>query len=169
MISITFQLLKKHYTSLIEFYSLVLNWNRRQISVKNEEKRLKEEEKAREEEEKQRKAALVKNKFAQFFTKVDVPKSETDVSIWRKQSIILNVMYQAKRCPNWISYLKENQKMYRFMSFQVKANMSQAPINRRPDINDFEEFKQKMDEALRKCRSVIPRLTLLTYFHKILK
>lgn len=41
---------------------------------------MKEEEKAKEEEEKRRKADLVKNKFAQFFVKVDVPKSaETDV------------------------------------------------------------------------------------------
>lgn len=93
--------------------------------LKNEEKRLKEEEKAKEEEEKRRKADLVKNKFAQFFVKVDVPKSaETD---------------------------KENQKMGRFMSFQLKANMTQAPIVRRSDIQDFDEFRQKMDEILKKC------------------
>lgn len=51
---------------------------------------------------------------------------------------------------------KENQKMGRFMSFQLKVNMTQAPINRRTDIQDFEEFKRKMDDTLTKCIEVTP-------------
>lgn len=50
---------------------------------------------------------------------------------------------------------KENQKMGRFMSFQLKVNMTQAPIIRRTDIKDVEEFKKKMDETLNKCSEVI--------------
>lgn len=44
--------------------------------------------------------------------------------------------------------------MGRFMSFQLKVNMTQAPITRRADIEDVEEFKKKMDEILSKCSEV---------------
>lgn len=96
--------------------------------LKKEEKRLKEEEKAKEEEEMRRKADLIKNKFSNFFNKIEKPKTIEN---------------------------KEDQKMFRFMSFQLKEHMTQAPKTRREDIlENKEKFIDNLDEILQNSKEL---------------
>jgi len=101
------------------------------LNAKNEEKRKRDEEKLKEEEEKRRKADLAKNQFAKFFIKIDTPKTNENA----------------------------DQKMYRFMSFQLKENMSLAPVTRREDIMnmlDRSEFIHNLDKILTESNQETP-------------
>jgi len=50
--------------------------------------------------------------------------------------------------------LKEEQKNQRFMSFQLKENMSLAPRTRRDDIINYKEFVKNLDECLAESNEV---------------
>ncbi|CAF0817101.1 unnamed protein product [Brachionus calyciflorus] len=92
---------------------------------KEEEKRKKEEEKLREEEEKKQKELKVKSQFKSFFIKKETPVNERN----------------------------EEYKNLRFMPFQLKENMTCAPLCRRDDyvhMNDEqrEEFFTNLDNFI---------------------
>lgn len=86
----------------------------------------KEEEKLKEDEEKRRKAEKIKNQFASYFIKKEIQSN---------------------------SSLGDENKMYRFMPFQLKENMIVAPLCRRTDILNMNEeqrsdFISKLDHYI---------------------
>ena len=58
--------------------------------------------------------------------------------------------------------------MYRFMSFQLKENMSLAPRTRRDDIIDREEFSKKVDGVLETSKEVKPKINLRKWVKDII-
>ncbi|XP_065059859.1 chromatin assembly factor 1 subunit A-A-like [Rhopilema esculentum] len=84
---------------------------------KDEEKRKKDEEKKLREEEEQRKKDKVKESFKSFFIKKSPPKLET-----------------------------VGGKCQIFAPFEVKPNMTMAPVLRRKPVEDNEEFSKRIED-----------------------